>query len=123
MSVSIEEAARFQQEKAREQSEKCAALHARASADFARMVTFIRKQYPHVGIFQWGSILQPDSFDELSDVDIALTEVTSPREYFEIQGTLMKMTDFPLDCIELDKISPENREMLLRKGKWIHEPK
>ena len=75
-----------------------------------------------MGIFQWGSLLHPETFDELSDVDIALTHVRSPEEYFQIQGALMKMTEFPLDCIELDKVSPENRDLLLLKGKWIHEP-
>lgn len=123
MSVSIEKAVEFQRQKAKQRSQKCQALHAQATADFSKMVTFIRENYPHVGIFQWGSLLQPNAFDELSDVDIALVGIKSPKEYFQIQGTLMKMTEFPLDCIELDKISPENRDLLLQKGKWIYEPK
>ncbi len=122
MSVSVQEAAEFLKRKSLEQVERRLLLHKKATQDFSSMVNFIRERYPHVGIFQWGSLLHSESFDELSDVDIALTNVKSPQEFFQIQGSLMKMTEFFLDCIELDKISPENRGILLQKGKWIHEP-
>ncbi|MFW5643112.1 MAG: hypothetical protein ACOCYQ_03710 [Alkalispirochaeta sp.] len=43
------------------------------------------------------------------------------RLFFTLLADAEKMTDFPLDIVQLERIEPEFRELLLQKGRIIYE--
>ena len=51
--------------------------------------------YRPLRVYQWGSLLHPEHFSEISDIDIALEGLSSPEEYFAILGDVMNMSSFP----------------------------
>lgn len=74
-------------------------------------------------IYQWGSLLKLENFSEISDIDIALEGLSGPEEYFAILGDAMKMTNFPLDIIELEKLDPDTADHIREKGRLVYERK
>ena len=120
MSVNIAEVRDFLLQKDRRVKEQRIALFKQASDDFTRMINHISRHYGHVTVYQWGSLLHPEDFDELSDIDIALAGVGSAEVFFKIYGELMKMTDFPLDIVELEKTDPTYSSLIKKKGRLVY---
>ncbi|HOV39717.1 MAG TPA: hypothetical protein PLG79_13410 [Spirochaetales bacterium] len=94
-----------------------------ACKDFERIVSHIITFYQPLRIYQWGSLLHPEQFSEISDIDIGLEGLSGPEEYFAILGDVMKMSSFPLDVIELEKVDSETADFIKRRGKLIYERK
>jgi predicted nucleotidyltransferase len=92
-----------------------------AQRDFERIVEHIRLRYKPRKIYQWGSLLDLSRFSEISDIDIALEEIDGPEEYFAILGDAMKMTDFPLDIVEMKNLDPETAAEIRKKGRLVYE--
>ncbi len=44
----------------------------RAQRDFDRIIQRIINKYDPLRIYQWGSLLHPEDFSEISDIDIAV---------------------------------------------------
>jgi predicted nucleotidyltransferase len=122
MSVDPAHATEFLREKYRRKREQRNRLYEQAASDFERMVSYIRSNYPYVKVYQWGSVLHPEEFDENSDIDIAVERCTSAEMWFKIYGELDKMTEFYLDLVELDRIDPDSRSSILSKGKLVYDP-
>jgi hypothetical protein len=121
--IDIETARAFLAEKEQKRME---ALHSRweaAEKDFERIVCHVISTYNPRGIYQWGSLLNFKNFSEISDIDIALEGLSGPEEYFAILGDAMKMTDFPLDIIELEKLDQETADNIRNKGRLVYERK
>lgn len=95
-------------------------LFKRATKDFARMVDHIKSNYGNITIYQWGSLLNPKDFDENSDIDIAVEGIESAEVFFKLYGELIKMTDFPLDFIELDRIDILHQKSIKEKGRLVY---
>ena len=96
---------------------------AAACNDFNRMVSHIISTYRPLRIYQWGSLLHPERFSEISDIDIALEGLSGPEEYFAILGDVMNMSSFPLDLIDLEKVDAETAAFIRKRGKLIYERK
>ncbi len=92
-----------------------------ATRDFDAIVRMIIDKYAPEQIVQWGSLLHPEQFDEHSDIDIALKGITDAETYFALLGDAMDLTRFRLDIVQLEKIEPEFAELIMSKGKIIHE--
>lgn len=92
-----------------------------ATEDCGRIVEKIKKSYAPRRIWQWGSLLDRRRFSEISDIDLALEGVSGPGEFFEILGEAMKMTDFPVDLVELEKVGDENAQYIRETGRLIYE--
>ena len=92
-----------------------------AKRDFQAIVDHICRVYAPRRIYQWGSLLDLSSFSEISDIDIALEGVRGVEEYFAILGDAMKMTDFPLDIVEMEKLVPETAEGIRKRGRVVYE--
>jgi len=92
-----------------------------ACNDFNRIVSHIISTYRPLRIYQWGSLLHPEHFSEISDIDIALEGLSSPDEYFAILGDVMNMSSFPLDIIDLGKVDAETAAFIKQRGKLIYE--
>jgi hypothetical protein len=92
-----------------------------ARRDFDRIVKYIAETYAPRRIYQWGSLLDFSRFSEISDIDIALEGISGPEEFFAILGDAMKMTDFPLDILEIEKLDPETAEGIRGRGRLVYE--
>lgn len=92
-----------------------------ANRNVTSIVEHIRRVYKSSRIYQWGSLLDFSSFSEISDIDIALEGLKGAEEYFAILGDAMKMTDFPLDIVEMEKLDPETAEGIRKRGKLVYE--
>ena len=93
----------------------------RATVDAERIIHMIIDRYAPRSIYQWGSLLEYRRFNELSDIDIAVTGLSQASTVFHLMGDAEDMTDFPLDIVELERIAPLHRESIIRKGKLVYE--
>jgi predicted nucleotidyltransferase len=92
-----------------------------ATRDFDRIVGMIVEKYSPKRIVQWGSLLDAEQFDDHSDIDIAVEGILDAESYFALLGDAMKLTRFPLDIVQLEKIEPEFAELILFKGRIVYE--
>ncbi len=88
--------------------------------DFEHIVSYIIKEHNPKRIWQWGSLLERQFFSEVSDIDIAVEGLDLPDRIFTILAKTETLTAFPVDIVEMEKIEPEFREMIKRKGKCIY---
>jgi len=101
--------------------EKNRQLWGRAQEDAENIVAMIVDKYEPLKIYQWGSVLNADHFQEGSDIDIALEGVCEAEKFFSLLGDAMKMTDFPLDIVQMEKIMPEFADVIRMKGRIVYE--
>lgn len=120
MNISVKEAAEYLQNKSIRKNDLCKSLYKKASADAKAMILHIINHYPGVKIYQWGSLLSPDHFDELSDIDIGVEGISSLEMFFKLYKELDDMTDFSLDLVELDKTDSLSRKSILERGRRIY---
>ena len=92
-----------------------------ARRDFDRIVEHIAETYAPRRVYQWGSLLDFSRFSEISDIDIALEGIGGPEEFFAILGDAMKMTDFPLDILEIEKLDIETADRIRGRGMLVYE--
>lgn len=96
-------------------------LHERASADCGRIIEMIVRDFQPSRVIQWGSLLEPESFDENSDIDIAVEGLEGAQKFLNLHGMAFRMTDFPLDIVELERTDPAGRDSIMRRGKVVYE--
>jgi predicted nucleotidyltransferase len=92
----------------------------KAWRDFDRIVSYIISQHRPKRVWQWGSLLDRKRFSEISDLDIAIEGLDSASEFFEIVGQAEQISDIPVDIVELEKVAPEYRELIKRKGRLVY---
>jgi predicted nucleotidyltransferase len=92
-----------------------------ARRDAARIVSLIIEKYAPRRVYQWGSLLDPERFSEISDIDIAVEGLGGPERYFQLLGEADELTELPLDLVELERIHPLHAEGIRRKGKLVYE--
>jgi predicted nucleotidyltransferase len=119
--VDLEKVREFLDRKRESRSSRLKVKWEEAQRDFERIVEHIRLRYKPRRIYQWGSLLDLSRFSEISDIDIALEGIDRPEEYFAILGDAMKLTDFPLDIVEMNKLDPETAEGIRKKGRLVYE--
>ena len=84
------------------------------------VVKYIISEHRPKRIWQWGSLLDRRKFTEISDLDIAVEGLESAQEVFEIAARAEDLTDLPLDIIEMEKIAPEYRQLIEKKGRLVY---
>lgn len=119
--IDIKEAKKFIERKFEKKKEQNLELWKTAKNDFNEIVKMIIEEFNPIKIYQWGSLLNPDNFNENSDIDIAVEGIAEADRIFALWGRAMKMTKFPLDIIQLEKIEPEFAEIIKEKGIIIYE--
>ena len=72
-------------------------------------------------IYQWGSLLSPKQFREYSDIDIAVEGVLSSDLFFKILAEAERLTSFPVDIVQLEKIEPEFSAEIRASGRLVYE--
>jgi predicted nucleotidyltransferase len=98
-------------------------LYKKASNDCSKIIKMIIEKYNPKRIYQWGSLLHPEQFSEISDIDIAVEGISSAETFFKLFGDADTMTKIALDLVELEKVEPVHRDSIIRKGKLVYERK
>jgi predicted nucleotidyltransferase len=93
----------------------------KATDDCSEIVSLIASKYHPVKIFQWGSLLYPERFNENSDIDIAVEGITDAETFFNMLGDAMKLTKLPLDIVQIERIEPEFAEGIRESGRVVYE--
>ena len=118
--IDIKAARKFQQDKLKKQQEELDKKFQQASQDFNAICEMIIRDFQPESIYQWGSLLERNKFSAISDIDIAVSGIKDARKYFQLLKKAEELTDFPVDIIQLEKIHPLHKEMILKKGIKIY---
>ncbi len=121
MNISIEKAKAILEEKERKKKEMLEVLYDRAIRDFDAIKEMIIDRYHPRRIYQWGSLLDRSMFRDYSDIDIAVEGVDEPARFFKMYGEAEKLTDFPLDLLDINLIEPEFSDIIKQKGVQVYE--
>ena len=119
--VNCAEARAFLQKREQQREGRRRRRYQQARRDAERIVHLIIEKYAPQRIYQWGSLLSPERFGEISDIDIAVEGLAGPERYFQLLGEADELTEFPLDLVELERIHPLHAEGIRRKGKLVYE--
>jgi predicted nucleotidyltransferase len=119
--VDLEKVRSFLEAKARRRYRLLDARLNEAKRDFEKIVRMIRRKYAPRRIYQWGSLLHPERFTEISDIDIAVEGVGSVESFFALLRDAEALSGFPLDIVEIERIHPLHAESIKKKGKLIYE--
>ena len=92
-----------------------------ATEDFDKIVKMIAKKYNPFRIYQWGSLLNEETFSEISDIDIAVEGITSAQTFFAMYSDADNLTSFPLHLVEIEKIRPIYAKWIKTDGRIIYE--
>jgi predicted nucleotidyltransferase len=111
----------FLKSKSKRKKERLAALHSAAVSDFNRIVWCLIHDFTPKRIYQWGSLIESDRFSEISDIDIAVEGWKDPETALKAGAAIEKLTAFPVDLVELERIHPAHAESIRRKGKIVYE--
>jgi hypothetical protein len=69
------------------------ALHARAVKECDAIAQMIKTDFNPYRIYQWGSLLHPEQFDENSDTDMAVEGLDSASVWFALTGKALAMAN------------------------------
>jgi predicted nucleotidyltransferase len=76
----------------------------------------LRRRFGAETVFAFGSLVRGGTFDERSDVDLAVRGVP-PQDFFRASAAAAAaVCEFDLDLIDLDDCSPALREQVQREG-------
>lgn len=114
-------ARKFLKEKSERKKQYSYELYKKAKKEADDIMLAIQNNFSVTKIYQWGSLLSPDHFNENSDIDIAVEGLTSAEDFFKLYGVALSKTSFPLDIVEMEKIDELNRKSIIEKGKLIYE--
>ena len=89
--------------------------------DFRAIVGLLVSKYRPSRIYQWGSLLDPRTFSEISDIDIAIEGITEAVTFFALYGEADRLTRFPLDLVELERLEPEFADIIRLKGVVVYD--
>ena len=95
-------------------------LWRKARQDAAAIVAMIAELYSPQAIYQWGSVLDGASFSEISDIDIAVEGISSAEAFFDLIGKAEKLTNFPLDIVEIERVEPEYAHLIRTHGRCVY---
>ena len=95
-------------------------LHA-ARRDFDRIVNMVVERYHPARIYQWGSLLDPRTFAEWSDIDIAVEGITSAEQFLALYKDASELIGFALDLVQLEKAYPAYAASIRKRGRLIYE--
>lgn len=93
----------------------------RAQSDAARIIAHIAEQYRPSRIYQWGSLLRPEQFQMISDIDVAVEGIEDPRAFDHLVDECAGMTDLPLDIVRMEDVHPRYRAEIVRWGAVAYE--
>ena len=81
--------------KRRERSEKLEQQLQQARKDFSRIVEIVIHEFRPERPYKWGSLVDGNNFQEISDIDLAVAGISDPEPFFRLYGKAEDMTSFP----------------------------
>lgn len=111
----------FIREKRKERSDHLTWLLATARKEFNMIVDMIKTSYNPEKIYQWGSLVTGESFQEISDIDIAVSGITDPEIFFKLCTEAERLASFPVHIVQLETIHPSYARDIVEKGVLIYE--
>lgn len=72
-------------------------------------------------VILWGSILRPERFSGISDIDICVEGVTDPKEWSRLEQELLQVITLPLDLVSWESLMEPHRESIVARGKVMYE--
>ncbi|OHD76077.1 MAG: hypothetical protein A3J97_14510 [Spirochaetes bacterium RIFOXYC1_FULL_54_7] len=111
----------FIQRKRREELAKRKENLAKAREDFRLIVDLIIKDFDPDKIYQWGSLVEGSTFQDISDIDVAVAGIIDAERFFRLYGMAQKLTRFPLHIVQLETIHPSYANDIITKGVVIYE--
>ena len=119
--IDLDRAAARIREQDRERERARGRRYEQAQRDLERALEIVRT-YPQVRrVRVWGSLLRPDRFTELSDVDICIEGVSSPEVWSSIERDLLDAVSLPLDLVRWETLMQPHRESIVARGKVVYE--
>ena len=104
-------------QQARERSRRYAEARRQLDAAIA-----VAAGFPEVRrIRVWGSLLRPDRFTELSDIDLCVEGVRSPEVWSRLERALLDTVTMPLDLVRWETLMEPHRESILARGEVVYE--
>ena len=94
-------------------------LKAKDESDEA--IRLLIEKYHPTRIIQWGSILRPERFSEISDIDIAVEGIDDMETWSKMERDLETALSFPLDLVRFDRLHPEHQKQILMRGEVVYE--
>jgi predicted nucleotidyltransferase len=107
--------------RSQERSRRLARRLAEARRDFDRIVQRIAARFHPLRIYQWGSLVDGRHFTERSDIDIALEGITEAADFFAILAEAERLTRFPVDIVQIERIHPEYADLIRSRGRIVYE--
>jgi predicted nucleotidyltransferase len=98
-------------------------LFEEAQRDFRAIVDLIVRDYQPTRIYQWGSLLDREKFTGSADIDVGVEGIDGVERFFGLLDAVDRLSRFPVDIVEMEKIEPEFREVIERKGRLVYERK
>jgi predicted nucleotidyltransferase len=107
--------------KRKERSEKLKLRLSTARNDFNRIVDMIIVEFRPERIYQWGSLIEGKTFQEISDIDIAIAGIEDPKTFLKLYSQAKKLTSFPLHIVQVESIHPSYSQDIIAKGVIVYE--
>lgn len=117
----IDAARRTYRRREAERTERLRQLWRDASDQADRAVALIAREFAPTRIIQWGSILRPERFTEISDIDIAVEGIDDQETWSRLEREVERIVSFPLDLLPFGLLRPEYRREILQRGKVVYE--
>jgi len=91
-------------------------LWQRARDEADRAVEIVVEKYHPSRVVQWGSILRPDLFTEVSDIDLAVEGIDNAETWSRLERDVASEVTFPLDLVRFERIHGEHQKQILSRG-------
>lgn len=95
-------------------------LHA-AHRDFDRIANLVVERYRPARIYQWGSLLDPRTFAEWSDIDMAVEGIASAEQFLALYREASELSGFELDLVQLEQAHPAYAASIRERGRLVYE--
>jgi len=119
--IDLQAARRFLNERERNRQEVLDISFKQATMDFQAIVRRIEEGYRPMRIYQWGSLTDRGRFSEISDIDIAVEGIDSAERFCALLKECERLTQFPLDIVQIERIEPEYAALVREKGRIVYE--
>lgn len=94
-------------------------LWQKAKADSVTIIEMIIEKYSPEQIIQWGSILKPEHFSEISDIDLAVSGVDS-IVFMDLLADAENLTQFSLDLVRWEELCDPFQRIISMKGTVVY---
>lgn len=121
MATDVRRALAFLREREKRRRAALERRYARACRDVKRIVRAWAREGAPRRVWQWGSLLHPSRFSEVSDIDLAVEGVADPERFHRLCAMAEKLTTLPLDLVQLERIEPEFAALIRERGKVVYE--